>query len=364
MKRKIALLLLICLSFVLCGCDLWMDGAYYSIQPHQNVGDEELLESATASSYQELHKILADMVENGRYGGVIYMPGFQTAQLTSYMKRAISELRMKNPVVAYAMDSMTYDIGTNSGKPAIAVDISYHHSRSEILRIRKAMDMKSAKLMIESVLEDCGANVVIRVAQYEAVDFTQLVQDYVESHPDTCMEMPQVTALSYPQTGSDRILELSFTYQTSRESLRTMQKYVEPVFEAAELNVIGEELQSVKFELMYAFLMERSEYQVGTSITPAYSLLRHGVGDSKAFATIYAAMCRRAGLDCQVVNGTLEGNPWVWNVICEDGVYYHIDLLSTVNEGKMRRLTLEDMNSYVWDYSSYPVAERVNISQE
>lgn len=364
MKRKIALLLLICLSFVLCGCDLWMDGAYYSVQPHQNVGGDELLESATATSYPELQKILVEMVEKGQQSTVIYMPGLQTAQLDSYMKRAISELKYKNPVAAYAMEDLTYDLGTNSGKPAIAVDISYLHNRTEILRIRKAKDMTVAKQMIEDVLDDCGADAVIRVAQYESIDITQLVQDYVESHPDTCMEMPQVTMLAYPQTGSDRILELTFTYQTSRESLRTMQKYVEPVFEAAELNVIGEESESVKFELMYAFLMERSEYQMGTSITPAYSLLRHGVGDSKAFATIYAAMCRRAGLECQVVTGTREGNPWVWNMICEDGVYYHIDLLNTVSEGKLQRLMLQDMTSYVWDYSSYPIAEREIVVEE
>ena len=133
-----------------------------------------------------------------------------------------------------------------------------------------------------------------------------------------------------------------------------LQKYVKPVFAAAELNVSGEETQGAKFALMYAFLMERSEYQLETSITPAYSLLRHGVGDSKAFATVYAAMCSRAGLECQVVTGTREGNPWVWNIICEDGIYYHIDLLGKSDEGRLLRLTQEDMQSYVWDYSSYP----------
>ena len=44
--------------------------------------------------------------------------------------------------------------------------------------------------------------------------------------------------------------------------------------------------------------MERYDYRIETSITPAYSLLRHGVGDSRAFAVVYAAMCQQAGLEC------------------------------------------------------------------
>ena len=354
MKRKAVVLLALVLCLMLTGCDLWMDGTYYSIQPHQDDHTDEIQASATAASYQELRDILTELIENGQQSSLIYMPGFQPAQLTSYMNRAIVSVKRENPVASYAADEITYDIGTNSGKPAIAVSISYIHNRSEILRIRKVADMNAVANTTQSALDSCEAGIVIRVADYEETDFALLVQDYAQTRPDSCMETPQVTAMSYPQTGEDRVLEISFTYQTSRESLRTMQKYVKPVFEAAQLNVSGEETQGAKFSLMYAFLMERSEYQLETSITPAYSLLRYGVGDSKAFATVYAAMCRRAGLDCQVVTGTREGSPWVWNIICEDGIYYHIDLLGPSDEGRMLRLTEEDMQSYVWDYSSYP----------
>lgn len=354
MKRKITLLLIICLCCTLCGCDLWMDGSYYSIQPHNDDHADVLLESITASSYDELQKALIDMVEKGQQTGIIYMPGFQDAQLMSYMKRATTFMRYSHPIGAYAVDEIRYDIGTNSGKTALAVDISYIHNRSEILRIRKAADMRIAGVMIEDALNACETGIVIRIADYENIDFALFVQDHVEERPDMCMETPQVTATVYPQSGEDRVIELSFTYQTNREALRNMQAYVGPVFEAAVLNVKGEETQGEKFALMYSFLMERSDYQLETSITPAYSLLRYGVGDCKAFATVYAAMCRRAGLDCDVVTGTKEGNPWVWNIICEDGVYYHIDLLNPSSDGKLQKLTEESMGNYVWDYSSYP----------
>lgn len=354
MKRKLTLFLLVLLCLMLSGCNLSIDGNYHSVQPHQDERVEQLRESVTAASYTELREVLTQLIENGQQSSVIYMSGFQTERITDYMNRAIGLIKRENPVAAYAVEKITYDIGTNSGMPAIAVKIEYLHNRSEILRIRKAVDMQAAFLMIENALYDCEAGLLVRVNAYEEVDFTLWVQDYVEAHPDICMETPQVIAVSYPETGKDRLLELSFIYQTNRESLRTMQQYVRPVFEAAVLNVSGEETQYDKFSLMYSFLMERNEYQLETSLTPAYSLLRHGVGDSKTFATVYAAMCRRADLDCQVVTGTKDGVPWVWNIISLDGEYYHIDLLDEGNESKFRLLTFEDMHGYVWDYSAYP----------
>ena len=83
--------------------------------------------------------------------------------------------------------------------------------------------------------------------------------------------------------------------------------------------------------------------------------MRHGVGDSKAFASVYAAMCTKAGLDCQVISGTRAGEPWFWNIICEDGVYYHVDLLRCYREGGYRKQGDTDMTGYVWDYTAYPV---------
>ena len=355
MKRALLMMLAACLCVSLCGCGAWLDGSYHSVKPHQDDQQEQLQENLTASSYTDLQELLAELVENGQQSGVINMSGLAESQLEKYMDLAIEHVMKNNPIGAYAVEGISYDLGTAGGVPAAALEISYVHNRTEILRIKK-LNMDTAKEMIWRTLRDCEAGIVMRVSDYHDEDFSLLVQNFAEENPEYCMEIPQVTVVTYPQEGSDRVLELTFTYQTNRDSLRSMQAYVKPVFEAAELNVQGEETQSDKFALMYVFLMERSDYQLETSITPAYSLLRHGVGDSKAFAMVFAAMCTRAGLECQMVTGTREGEPWVWNMICEDGVYYHVDLLRASNEGKLTRLTEEDLQSYVWDYSAYPDA--------
>lgn len=356
MKRYWNIALILCLCLLLAGCDLWMDGSYYSVEPYQQEYVEPSPESLEITTYEQLRSAIVELIADGSQESVVYMIGFDQSQLGGIMDMAIRHAMQSDPIGAYAVERIDYEIGTNTGRTAVALKISYIHNRSEILRIRQAEDMEQAGEVIDQALKEFEAGVVLLVEDYQQTDFTQQVQDYVDANPLYCMEMPQVTAAVYPQSGSRRVVELSFTYQTSRDSLRSMQSYVEPVFRAAYLNVSGEEDERTKFTRMYSFLMERSDYTLETSITPTYSLLRHGVGDSKAFATVYAAMCRQAGLECLVVTGTHEGEPWVWNMICVDGVYAHVDLLRSRDAGRLVQYAQTEMDGYVWDYSAYPEA--------
>ena len=358
MKKFLSVILAVLVVVILTGCDSWLSGSYSSVRPHEEYSDGKSRDSLEVSNVTELQTVLEENIAKGTENCVIYVTGIAYDQLEGMMDKVTRNLQEHDPIGAYAVETINYEIGTSTGRTAIAVTVTYNRTRSEILRIEHAQDMDEAMSVIAEALDDCKSGVVVYVENYKDIDITQKIQDYADANPDVCMEMPQVSAAVYPNAGTVRVLELVFTYQTNRETLRIMQSYVQPVFRAAYLNVSGEEEEHVKFSRMYAFLMERNDYEVETSITPAYSLLRHGVGDSKAFATVYAAMCTGAGLDCQVISGTRSGEPWVWNLICEDGVYYHVDLLRSNTAGKLLRLSDDEMSGYVWDFTAYAEAER------
>ena len=358
MKIRIAVFLL-ALSLLMTGCS-WLDGSYVSVTPHREQRQETLTEVVSAANYQELMEALKDLVATGTESGVINVAEYPQKNLESGMTLAIRQIRSSDPVGAYAVEDITYELGTNSGMPAIAVTVSYRHSSMEIRMIRRFSNMDSVRSAVDQALESYDAGVVLLVERYQQTDFSQLVQDYAESHPDKVMETPQVSAGIYG-TGEARVVELTFTYQTSRDALRQMQSQVQPVFNAAALYVSGDGADRQKFSQLYAFLMERFDYTLETSITPAYSLLRHGVGDSRAFATVYAAMCRGAGLECITVTGTRDGEPWTWNIILDDGHYFHVDLLRCSESGAFRESTDGEMHGYVWDYSAYPECPEVYV---
>ena len=361
MKKKVILLLL-SISFLLGGCS-WGKQRYVFVEPHKEQRQTLQTDVIMASDYLELLGALEDMIASGTEVAAIKVPEYPADAIEYGMNRAVRHSKENDPIGSYAVADIVYELGSSSGVPAVSVSITYHHNRSEIQRIRKAADTQAAERIVAEALKGYEPGIVILVDEYENRDFAQFVQDYAEENPQTVMEIPQVSQSSYG-TGKDRVVELIFTYQTNRDSLRRMQSQVQPVFDSASLYVSGEGEDFQKFSQLFGFLMERFDYKFETSITPAYSLLRHGVGDSRAFATVYAAMCRSAGLECMTVTGTRSGEPWTWNIILDNGCYYHVDLLRSSANGQFREYTDRELGNYVWDYSAYPACVGVEASPD
>lgn len=361
MKKKI-IILLAAMTLLLSGCS-WLDGYYVHVMDHRDYGSNMEIEAVSAVNHIQLYGVLKEMISSGTESGIIYVAEYDQDILQSSMDIAVRHAERIYPLGAFAVEQVDYEIGDNSGRRAIAVKIQYRRSRTEIQRIRSVATVEEAKEVVQTALDSCSADVVMHVKTYRETDFMQVVQDYAETHPEQVMEIPQVASATYG-SGEDRVVELTFTYQTSRDSLRTMKTQVQPVFESAVLYVSGEAAQYRKFAQLYAFLMERFDYTLETSITPAYSLLHHGVGDNRAFATVYAAMCRMAGLEAMTVTGTCNGSPRVWNIVQDDGNYFHVDLLRCNSLGGFREFTDVEMSGYVWDYSAYPQCLPVLIPQE
>lgn len=349
--RKI-LLLILSVALLLSGCS-WLDGEYHSVKPHASEGNQTSNDVVTVSGYIELRDALVEMVTAGRQQSTFYLSGFGLEDVDQHMNTAIMHVFQNSAVGAYAVEDITYESGTSGGVAAVSVEATYLHGRQELLRIKKATNMDGVKSMIGFAVNNCDSSVVIHVNSYEDLDVELFVQEYADQNPHLCMEVPQVTATTYPERGDERVLEVFFTYKTGRDLLRTMQNMVSPIFSAAELYVQGSEGERQKYEQLYAFLMERFDYQIETSITPTYSLLRYGVGDSKAFAMVYSVMCRNADLQCKVVSGTRDGEAHYWNLIRFEDTDYHVDLLRSSETGEFTVMTQEEMDGYVWDYSLY-----------
>lgn len=339
---------------LLGGCGFWMTGDYLSVVSHEANSEIDREAVVEVSSYAQLCNALLEMVNNCTESGIIYVTTFSEASVDYYVNSAINHVKNSTPIGAYAVENITYEIGIKRDASIVAFNIDYSHSRADILQMQH---VRNNEELIDAVIEALKANesyVAIHTQSYQTVDFSQFVQKFANDNPDLVMETPKVGSIVYPQKGAERIVELSFTYLNDRDSLQEMQNRVSEVFTSAELYV--KETTQVKdiYSRLYSFLMERDEYNLETSITPAYSLLQHGVGDSRALANVYAVMCRRAGLDCVVVSGTRDAEPWCWNLVRFRDKYYHVDLLRCSDNDEFAMRLKDEMSGYVWDYSAYP----------
>ncbi len=352
MKKRLALALAICL--LLTGCSGWMDGEYHSVRLHLEETGTPAVDFLQAKSYDDLRQALVEMVENDLENGTISVDGYPQGQLDKDMATAIRYVTASTPIGSYCVESVTYETGLSGGVPAVAVTIGYNSNRTAVRRMRRVKTMEEAQKLICAALDQCEEKTVMQVEQYVSTDFSQMVRTYAENHPESVMELPEVIANLYPAVGQNRILEIRLSYQNSREDLRSMQSQVQPLFTSARLYISGPDPWE-RYSQLYSFLAGRLDsFRMETSLTPSYSLLIHGVGDSRALATVYAAMCRQSNLTCYLVSGTRDGESWYWNIIGDGETYRHIDLVEAVNTGVFQLYDDERMTGYVWDYSAYP----------
>lgn len=350
-KGVVAIILAVCI--MLSGCDAFVNGEYIYTQPHETDAAQDDA-AISAINYRQLYALLDEMIQEGTTSAVIMVPDYDQSKIAEDAEAVSDDLLKNNPVAAYAVSDISAVLGTAGGEPALSVTVSYTHGRAEIRQIKEVSDVVEATNLIRSALNACNVGVVLKINQYQAVDFTQIVEDYATAFPEYVIEQPRVTVNVYPDHGEVRVVELNFAYRTNRESLKEMQNRVRNMFTSARLYVSVDTTALDKFSHLYTFIMERFEFDIATSITPAYSLLLHGVGDQKAFAIVYAAMCAREGLECYTVSGTRNGAAHYWNIVSVDGKYYHVDLLRSSDGKTFRMYTHDQMGGYVWDYDAYP----------
>jgi len=356
MKR--VLVLMIVFSLIFSGCSLFSDD-YVSVTPHRDSSGSAENKVTAAANYTQLRTAFVDLVHSGAESGIIYVSEYDEDMLDRDLDTAVRHVCNYDAIGAYAVESITWEKGTSGFVPAVAVTVQYLHNRREMQQIQTVRDSAALWDRVVTALERYEPGIVVYVESYTEQDLIQLVEDYSAENPSRVMEVPQVSCELYPDSGTDKVVELKFTYQNSRTNLRQMQSQVQSVFNSASLYASGG-TEYQKLSRLYSFLLERfSEYQIKTSITPAYSLLHHGVGDSRAFAMVYAQMCRMAGLNAQIVTGTYGGEPWCWNMVESNGNYYHVDLLRSNTEIGFQLYTDDQMGEYVWDYSAYPACTEV-----
>lgn len=358
MKRIAVLLMAMCL--LMSGCSSWMEGSYVSITPYMSSGEAAGQDVQWISDKDQLYEAVRYMVGQGLAEDILFVRDYMETDLRTDMILVRYGIMSTDPIGSYAVEDIQFETGVNGVRSTLSVKITYSRQRSEILRLQNIQGMENAQSAIAGALSRMDTELVFYVEDYRDEDFAQLVENFALDNPDEVIEIPRVGLSLYPETGANRVVELSFVYQNSRDSLRNMQNQVKQIFESAKLYVSGAESDYERLSRLYVFLtggvdtdriINQSE---GGSITPSYSLLRYGVGDSRAFATVFAAMCRQAGLECLTVSGTRNGEAWFWNIVKDGDNYAHADILRCAVNGYFRILSDEQMSGYVWDYAAYP----------
>ena len=375
MRRWISVLLFIALLMGLTACSSWVKEDHLAISPYVEPaypGAETQEEStpAVVSDRTELRGTVLSLIRDWTEQTVLYVRDYE-GDIAVDLDETIRYATEEDPIGAYAVDYIDAEIYGDSVQGEISMSIVFRRSAAEIDAIVTVSGNSGAYDKIRQALTSFDVALTLRIRNYREADFEQFIYQYCLDNPSAVPVLPVLSAQIYPKEGSTRILELHFGYPVSREELRMAQSEVQTIMRSASSYVRSGQSETERAQLLCRFLSTRFSYTKQTALSqmPAYDLLCRGWAHSFSFASVFYAQCLAAELDCRMISGERNGAEHYWNLLCIDGVYYHVDLMRGLEEGEteLRLLYAGEIRAegYYWDETAYPpAAEEAENTEE
>ena len=261
----------------------------------------------------------------------------------------------EDPIGAYAVDYIDVQLIGDTVSGSIQVAIVFRRSAAEINSIVTVNSTAIALQRIQLAIASYETSLTLRIRNYQEIDFAENIRNYCLENPNKVIAIPDFSAEVYPKSGETRILELHFTYPNTRDELRRMLSTVNTLLTSANSYVKSGETDMEQLELLTRFLTTRFDYRIAENVPvmPAYELLHDGLAHSLSFATVFRYECAAAGIDCQIISGSLNDNAHYWNLVQIDDVYYYVDLMNNISNGidELTLLSSAQLRElgYVWD---------------
>lgn len=368
MKRRLVIVVLCFLLEAMSGCG-WIQNEYRVVAEHKEPPVQTETETEPvipmASDISSLSSVILDFVYEGSAQNLIDVTMFYgdvRLDIATVMARLAVE-----PVYAYAVDYTDYEVVEEDGTVYLKINMVYRRSAEEIAAIVYARDMDRAKSLICTALNNFDVAITMKIAGFSNIDYAAYVLQYCLENPCRVVEIPEVTVTVYPDSGPTRIVEMHFGYENSRDDMRTMLQNVSTVCVSAGAYVHSADDDPQRLERLCEYLVTRNEYQTADgTLTPAYSLLCQELASDAGFASVLYYTAKRADLECYLVSGTKDDQPYCWNIVNVDGKYRHIDLMAQWQNGETTPILYADadMEGYQWDTAAYPICVSDPVSVE
>lgn len=355
MKRLLSVLAFVLLGLILSGCAQLLPTQYTHVAPHaEPQAAPEELDALTADSQGSLKRAIRSLVQNGVEHGVIRVREYD-GDVEQGLAEAAYQVAREDPLGLYAVDYMTHDCSLIVSFYEIHIDITFRKFATPLDEIPYVSTDAEAIRLLHEAMDRYDEHLTMYLTYDSQLDYAALAETYFANNPRRLMARPALRQTRYPETGSPRIVELTFSYPAGKAQLREMEQAVSDTLSAASVYVRYRESELEKARLLFSYLTERFTYAEEESDTPVYSLLFEGLATSQSMAQVWQMLCDETGLECYTVTGLRDGAACQWNIVLLDGEYMHLDILRDMLEtGVLTPRYDEDLTQYYFDAASYP----------
>ena len=351
--RKMMCAVMAALMLLSTGCSSMLNRDYSSVTVHSATptaeGDANTMR---VQNYQELVNALIYLINQGEESGSIRYSG-EEADFKKLMDEACLEVKQEDPLGAYAVDYIKYSVISIVGSYEADVQITYRRTREQMASIVDATGAAAIRSELSRALSSFDTEVVLRISYFEEDEayIQQLVRQAYLSNPATALDFPDAQVAMYPESGQQRIVEVTLTYH---QSLQTLESWRNSLSREAEriCQPLTELTIKEKLDGITGTLQSMGAYSAQGGST-AYDALLGGGGDSQGVALAFSLLCRQVGITCSVVDGQKNGQSHFWNVVQTASGYRHVDLSRTGSVTYNVDQTMTQQG-YVWDTQQVP----------
>lgn len=360
-KRFCAALLAAALILPQCGCSM-LKTEYYTVKDYTEGMTSEVEElSGSISSYNSLRRAISLMVQRHEESGKLTFSNYD-GTVSDDIAVACWEVKSDTALGAYAVDYMSYDINRIVSYYEAEIFINYRRTAEQVESIQAIGGVSQLQGAMHDAIRDLVPTLTVKLntTGLTPEEIQQMASSIYLENPLMTLIEPVVSVAMYPESGLERIFELSFDYGRDSEIIREMKEELREAVAQLAVNGSGPDDTETVYGIAGALSQNcRMLEQARTDSTidsTAYGAVVNGAADSEGAAMAFMCLCIAKGIDCVVVEGRLDKETHFWNIVTIDGVSRHIDV-SQMAVGEQARLysDSEVLDRYWWDTDKYPV---------
>ncbi len=321
------------LLLLLSGCGPLLNRSYASEEAHRQFSDEKDADILRAETYTGLISALLHLITQGDEEGIIRLYEY-SGEVKQDLDRACLEMTQNDPLGNYAVDYMKYDLSQVMTYVEARLEIVYRKTPEQIAAVTSVTGASAILGELRDALGELRETLVLKVSYADPAmtpgDVENLVREAYYDVPQSAFGLPEAKVNLYPQetAGQQRMVEISLAYPAPVADLKLRQKALVETADGMVLAVKNLSEEEKWAEI--AYLLDNSPRQRGETAedillgTPGGPLESASPDKGLALATVLLA--QRGGLNCRVVEGAIDGEVHLWNIVQINGKWQHTDL--------------------------------------
>lgn len=361
--------ILLALALLLSGCSSIQNGEYEASHPHESAQTESVADAELtleAQDYAELLDAVSGFIAQGVERGAIHAAGYE-GNLETDLAKACLTASTETALGAYCVYFINYSVSTLVSLVEANVSVIYLHDPAEAARIPLCEDETELETLMVSALKSRADSVTLKT-EGEDVDeaaILKAVESAYYSNPADILYIPTCDVTAYPETGAERILEMTFTYPYATSTVEQRRRSLEEKAKKI-VDELPDGTQDEKLLAMAVYFAENVTYDATVnasdaqarrySAMTAYGALNQGLAVGEGYAMGLKVLCDMAGVECSVIRGRFNNIDHAWNLVrMENGELYHLDLVAFNPEGAaFKNDEQQRYAGYWWDATQYP----------